>query len=112
ETAAPAGARVGAQLSSTPEPPRGVAASKAKSDEGRRDANEIVTTIARIEKTRRGHVIFIVEDGSKWMQTDSTELYRTPRAGQSMSMTRSAFSNYLCQFAGSQVFNCAPVEAE
>lgn len=76
---------------------------------GKKDRNgEIKSTIARIDKTSRGGVIFVLEDGSRWRQTDATELYLRPRAGQSMNLTRTSFGNYLCQYDASEIFHCAP----
>lgn len=63
-------------------------------DDGPEAVTEINSTISRISRDPRGRFTFTLEDGARWAQIDSRELFE-PRVGQPIRIRRAALGSYL-----------------
>lgn len=54
----------------------------------------IETTITSAQQSGGGCWLFTLEDGAQWVQSDTTELPRTPKPGQHIRIRRALMGNY------------------
>jgi hypothetical protein len=72
---------------------------------GNDDPNEegvtsIETKITKISRNPYGRWIFDVEDGGRWIQSDSRELGRDPKVGQTVAIRQAAMGSFLANVDG------------
>lgn len=63
----------------------------SKDDEG---VNSIETTIKSVSRLRDGKLIFVLEDGAQWRQTDTRPLRRDPKPGQKIVIERALLGSF------------------
>jgi hypothetical protein len=75
-------------------------------DEGVDEANnpetvqEIETTIRQFARNDIGKLVFVLENGQRWAQTDTNTGGRTPRVGQSITIRRAALGSFMASVEG------------
>lgn len=72
---------------------------------GNDDPNEegvtsIETKITKLARNPYGRWIFDVEDGGRWIQSDSRELSRDPKVGQTIAIRQAAMGSFLANVDG------------
>jgi hypothetical protein len=70
------------------------------------DVNSLSITIASIEDSAMGHVILTSTDGAIWEQTDSDPLNQRPEPGDTIEVSKSMFSGYMCHMSHWQAVRC------
>ncbi|MBX3560486.1 MAG: hypothetical protein KF780_01625 [Sphingomonas sp.] len=62
--------------------------------------SEIETTIRSAAQNTLGKWIIVLEDGARWIQTDTRDPARDPRAGMPIRIRRAAMGSYLANIDG------------
>jgi hypothetical protein len=63
-------------------------------------ADEITATVARSFQSPRGEWTMILDDGSRWVQTDTRELLHDPKKGSTIRIRRAAMGSFLANIDG------------
>lgn len=66
--------------------------------DGEAEVKEISSTISSIGKGDDGRIIFTLDDGAVWAQTDDWPLYSTVKVGQKVTLKRAALGSYFASF--------------
>lgn len=61
---------------------------------------EIETTIRQFARNDIGKLVFVLENGQRWVQTDTNTGGRTPRVGQAITIRRAALGSFMASVAG------------
>lgn len=69
------------------------------SDEGD-GVSELSAVIQTAQRAGYGKWFFVLEDGAKWVQTDSTRIYPYPKAGSEIVIKRAALGSFTAQVDG------------
>jgi hypothetical protein len=70
------------------------------------EVNSLTITIASIEDTPMGRMLLTSTDGAVWEQTDSDPLNNPPRVGDTVEVSKSMFSGYMCHMSHWQAVRC------
>ena len=71
------------------------------------DQNRVVITISAIAYTRPLNQIMIVTtDGAVWLQDDTVPVNFSPKAGDKVKISKTAFGGYFCDFGHSNAVRC------
>jgi hypothetical protein len=62
--------------------------------------------IAKVGQWEDGSLALTTKDGAVWVQSDLTDLNMVPRAGQTLTIAKTAFGDHVCQYGGSELFRC------
>jgi hypothetical protein len=68
-------------------------------DRNEPEFQQIETTLSGASQSG-GQWLFALSDGTRWIQSDSNQLARTPKAGQSIRIRKGAMGSYLANIAG------------
>lgn len=64
------------------------------------DVKEILSKIAQVNTDTEGRLMFVLEDGARWRQTDTLTLGRRPLPGQPVRIRAAALGSYLMNVDG------------
>ena len=64
---------------------------------------QIEATITTVQKLRSGKLVFTLDDGATWQQTEVRSM-RTPRAGQSILIKRAALGSFMAKVNNGRSF--------
>jgi len=70
------------------------------------DINSLTMTIASVEDSALGHVILTSTDGAVWEQTDGDPVNQRPEPGDTVEVSKSMFSGYMCHVSRWQAVRC------
>ena len=73
---------------------------KGDAGSGPAKIDRIEAKIQRIDRLGNGRWVFLLEDGARWVQTDSLELATPPKAGQPIVIRKAAMGSYLANING------------
>ena len=68
--------------------------------EDRAEFAELTATITSTRKRPDRNWVFILEDGAKWVQTDTRDIPRDPRPGMKIHIKRAAVGSFLANIDG------------
>jgi hypothetical protein len=61
---------------------------------------EIETTIRQFTRNDIGKLVFVLENGQRWVQTDTNTGGRSPRVGQTIRIRRAALGSFMASVEG------------
>lgn len=73
---------------------------KLFSGDGTDDVDSVQSTVTAVSRTRDGKLAFTIEDGARWVQTDSHTVIGV-RVGTKVTLTRGALGSFFAKFEGS-----------
>lgn len=62
------------------------------------EVKEITAVIRSVGRNGDGQVVFTLEDGAVWAQTDQFPVYGAVKSGQKVTLKRAAFGSYFAKF--------------
>lgn len=68
------------------------------------EVREIETTIASAKRNGRGKMMLVLEDGARWIQTDSTSIPRDPAKGDVIKIKSGAIGSFFAKIGSSRSF--------
>lgn len=65
---------------------------------GEPELKEVTTTITSTRQGEGGRIVFTVEDGAVWAQTDDWPVFHSVKPGQKVTLKRGALTSYFADF--------------
>ena len=81
---------------------------KAGPKEEKLDRIDVKLTDAH--RSADGKWVLTTEEGAVWRQTDDTDLYSLPKAGDVLSVRSAAMGGYFCRIGGDAAMRCSRVQ--
>jgi hypothetical protein len=72
----------------------------SRGEDRQNDLKEIASKIAQVSTDREGRLIFVLENGARWRQTDSLTLARRALPGQPVRIRAASMGSYLINVDG------------
>lgn len=88
-------------------PERGVLASGA---EEAPKINQVTERLAEYRERSRGRDLIVLENGAKWMKTDSVPVIGTPKAGEEVTIKKGALGSYMIKISKRRAFRARRVD--
>lgn len=83
-------------------PKLGIFGGGGAGDEERID--KIETSLQAASQAAGGKWLLVLEDGAKWLQSDSTPVLGSPRAGDALTIERGAMGSYMAKIGKKRAF--------
>lgn len=68
-------------------------------DDGTPQIKEVTAVIRSTSEGEAGRIVFTLEDGAVWAQTDDYPVFRFVKPGQKVTIKRGSFGSYFADFA-------------
>ncbi len=91
--------KVGKTLFGLPVPAVGSLFGRDDKQQGVDDITQIESTLKSVSTTTYGKLVFVLEDGARWVQTESISI-RTPKAGQLIKIKKAALGSFFASVNG------------
>lgn len=69
-------------------------------DSGDDAVNQIEATLSAVERNGSGRLVYTLDNGQVWVQTDSSAPGRSPRAGQAVVVRRASLGSFMISVEG------------
>jgi hypothetical protein len=81
----------------------GIFGGKDEGEDDSRGLSQIESTVKLVSMNKSGKWLIIIEDGAKWLQTDTTSI-RTPKVGAPITIKRAALGSFFANIGEGRTF--------